>query len=51
MRAYVINLPRSVARRALMEDQLRDSGLDYEFIDAIDGRALSADQRKTLVDE
>jgi glycosyl transferase family 25 len=37
--AYVINLPRSVARRERSEEQLRAMGLGYRLFPAIDGRA------------
>jgi glycosyl transferase family 25 len=37
--AYVINLPRSVARRERMEAQLQAMGLDYRLFPGVDGRA------------
>lgn len=40
MRAHVINLPRSVERRAHVERQLAATGLEHEFVDAVDGRDL-----------
>ena len=40
MRAYVINLARSLDRRAHITAELRKTGLDYEIIAAIDGRDL-----------
>jgi glycosyl transferase, family 25 len=47
--AYVINLARSTDRRAHITAQLQRAGLEYEFISAVDGRALNlADS--TLVD-
>lgn len=40
MKAYVINLPRAVDRRGHMERQLSQAGIDHEFIEATDGRAV-----------
>ncbi|HET9061542.1 MAG TPA: glycosyltransferase family 25 protein [Acidimicrobiales bacterium] len=40
MKTYVINLARSVERRAHMVAQMAGSGLDYEWVDAVDGRNL-----------
>jgi hypothetical protein len=37
MRTYVVNLLRSTARRAHAEAQLSGTGLDYEFVEAVDG--------------
>jgi glycosyl transferase, family 25 len=51
MRAYVISLAASTDRREEMQPQLEASGLDYEFFDAVDGRALAEAQRSELVDE
>lgn len=51
MRTYVINLPREVERRAAIEAQLRVSGLDYHFVDGIDGQRLTDEERSALVDE
>ena len=39
MRIFVINLERSVERRAHMRDQLDPLGVNYEFFAAVDGRA------------
>src|SRR5262245_6692080 len=50
MRTYVINLPRATDRREAMERQLATSDLDYEFVEAIEGRNLSADEYAELVD-
>lgn len=41
MRIYCINLKRSPERRVKMEQELKKLSLDYEFIDAIDGRLIS----------
>jgi glycosyl transferase family 25 len=38
MHAYVINLARSVDRRAHITAELRKTGLNYEIITAVDGR-------------
>lgn len=40
MRAYVINLARSPDRRAHMVAELSKCGINYEFIEAVDGRDL-----------
>ena len=40
MHAYVINLARSLDRRAHITAELKKTGLDYEIITAIDGRDL-----------
>lgn len=42
---YCINLKRSIERRAKMEAELKKLGLSYEFIEAVDGRKLSAAER------
>lgn len=51
MKAYVINLPRSHQRRDEMTRQLDRVGLAYEFVEAVDGRALKPSERAGLVDE
>jgi glycosyl transferase family 25 len=38
--AYVINLARSLDRRAHITAELAKTGLDYEFVAAVDGREL-----------
>ena len=45
---YVINLPRSVARRKDMETRLAKLGLDPVWIDAVDGRARWESLQSTL---
>lgn len=40
MRAYVINLARSTARLKHMQTELRKARIEYEIVQAIDGRAL-----------
>src|SRR5262249_32883389 len=40
MHVYVINLARSLDRRAHITAELRKTGLDYEIITAVDGRDL-----------
>jgi glycosyl transferase, family 25 len=40
MHAYVINLARSPERRAHITAELQRTGLNYEFIPAVDGRTL-----------
>ena len=42
---WVINLQRSPHRRAYMQKQLESRGLTFEFVDAVDGRLLTAEQR------
>ena len=42
----VISLQRSVDRRAYMREHLGRLGLDFEFFDAIDGRALTQEERR-----
>ena len=51
MRAYVINLPSSTDRRRRTEDQLRRAGMQYEVVEAIDGKRLTVTERSELVDE
>lgn len=41
----ILNLPRSTDRRAAMSDQLGRCGLHAEFVEAVDGRALDAQER------
>ena len=40
MHAYVINLARSLDRRAHITGELKKTGLDYEIMTAVDGRDL-----------
>lgn len=51
VKAYVINLPRSTSRRASMAGQLERMSLPYEFVEAVDGHALTPSERAGLVDE
>jgi len=39
LKVLLINLERSVSRRQTMETRLREIGLEYEILSAIDGRA------------
>lgn len=48
MRAYVINLARSHDRRAHITAELQKTGLDYEIITAVDGRALDLHDAATV---
>jgi glycosyl transferase, family 25 len=48
VKAYVINLERSVDRRAHMIAQLKKVGLDYEIITAVDGRDLDLSDRSLI---
>ena len=47
--AYVINLARSLDRRAHITAELKKTGLDYEIITAVDGRDLDM-RDPTIVD-
>jgi glycosyl transferase, family 25 len=47
--AYVINLARSLDRRAHITGELKKTGLDYEIITAVDGRDLDLSD-PTIVD-
>ncbi len=49
MRVYVINLARSVDRRAHITAELKKTGLDYQIITAVDGRDLDLSDL-TIVD-
>jgi len=49
MYAYIINLARSADRRTHMIAELKKTGLDYEFITAVDGRDLDLSDT-TIVD-
>jgi len=40
MRVYVINLARSPERRAHMVRELRKAGIEYEFVEGVEGRDL-----------
>ncbi len=44
MKVYVINMQRSTHRRKAMEGMLNKHKLQYEFIDAVDGRTLSEEE-------
>jgi glycosyl transferase, family 25 len=47
--AYVINLARSLDRRAHITGELKKTGLDYEIVTAVDGRELDLSDA-TLID-
>lgn len=49
MYAYVINLARSVDRRAHITAELKKTGMDYEIMTAVDGREVDL-QDRTLID-
>jgi glycosyl transferase, family 25 len=51
MKAYVINLPASSQRRVSVEQQLAGSRIEHELVEAVDGYALTAAERASLVDE
>ncbi|OIV47205.1 hypothetical protein BK025_05995 [Sodalis sp. TME1] len=44
MKIFIINLARSVERRESIEKQLNKLHLPYEFIEAIDGHALTLEE-------
>ncbi len=46
----MINLERSVKRRAYMERSLKAMGLDFEYIPAVNGKGLSKEERAKLCD-
>lgn len=51
MKTYVINLARSVDRRIYMKNLLNDyPSLDVEFIEAVDGKLMSEDERNKVFD-
>jgi glycosyl transferase, family 25 len=47
MKAYVINMERSVNRRISMEQQLDKLGLNYEIVNAVDGSLIPDSEIKT----
>jgi glycosyl transferase, family 25 len=49
VRAYVINLARSLDRRAYITTELKKTGLEYEIVTAVDGRDLDLSDA-TIVD-
>jgi glycosyl transferase, family 25 len=51
VKAHVINLPRSTDRRRHVVTQMARLGIPYEFVDAVEGRAMTPGQRAALVDE
>jgi len=52
MYAYVINLARSQDRHAHMVAELKKTGMDYEFVSAVDGRDLdTSDATLVSIDE
>lgn len=48
MNIYCINLKRSVNRRKTMSEEFQRQGIPVEFIDAVDGRALSKENVKKV---
>ncbi len=51
MKIFVISLVRSTERRANVTKQLQDAGLAFEFIDGVDGRALTPEFIETNVNQ
>lgn len=48
MKIFIVNLKKSVERRLKMEAQLNALGLSAEFIEAVDGRLMSEDERRSV---
>ncbi|MGH2303434.1 glycosyltransferase family 25 protein [Enterobacter hormaechei] len=48
MKIFIVNLKKSVERRQKMEAQLQALGLEAEFIEAVDGRLMSEEERKSV---
>jgi glycosyl transferase, family 25 len=49
-RVYVVHLSWATARRQRLEPQLQRSGLEYEFVEGVDGRKLTESERAVLID-
>lgn len=45
MKIFIVNLKRSVERRNKIASQLDALNLDYEFVEAVDGTLMTADER------
>lgn len=51
MKALIINLPRHISRRRLMEQSIADAPFDsHEFVDGVDARAMTEGQRREAFD-
>jgi glycosyl transferase, family 25 len=50
MKTFVINLKSSPDRREFMKNQVAALGLDFEFIEAVDGRRLSESEMREKCD-
>ena len=48
---YVISLRASESRRRAMTDRMAELGLTFSFIDAVVGKDIAADQKKTLLSD
>ncbi|EKK5420052.1 glycosyltransferase family 25 protein [Enterobacter hormaechei] len=48
MKIFIVNLKKSVERRQKIEDQLHALGLKAEFIEAVDGRLMSEEERRSV---
>src|SRR5882757_7552166 len=46
---YVINLPTSLERREAMRTRLEDTGLEFEFVDAVRGSELTETELRRFV--
>ncbi|MEG5839030.1 glycosyltransferase family 25 protein [Enterobacter mori] len=51
MKIFIVNLKKSVERRQKIEEQLLALELAAEFIEAVDGRLMSEDERKCVTAE
>jgi len=51
IKVFVINLKRSTERREHIENQMQNLGLNYEFIEATDGRSLDEKGVENLYDK
>jgi len=51
MKIFVISLAGAVKRQTFMREQMNRLGLDFEFVEAIDGRKMDVKQLDELVDQ
>ena len=51
MRIFVINMKTSVKRRKIMEEQLKNLGLDFEIFEAVRGDSLSEEEIMSYYDK
>jgi glycosyl transferase family 25 len=48
MKVYVVNMERSVHRREAIEKHLKQLGISYELVNAVDGRLMSEDEARNI---